>query len=35
MGRQLLHMYPVFFQSIEEAGKYLQSLGCEWSPVGT
>ncbi|KAJ5293199.1 uncharacterized protein N7443_009152, partial [Penicillium atrosanguineum] len=33
MGLQLLHMYPVFLQSIEEAGVYLQTLGCEWSPV--
>ncbi|KAJ6127372.1 hypothetical protein N7523_002984 [Penicillium sp. IBT 18751x] len=33
MGRELLDMYPVFLQSIEAAGVYLQSLGCEWSPV--
>ncbi|KAJ5683051.1 hypothetical protein N7462_006216 [Penicillium macrosclerotiorum] len=33
MGRELLHMYPTFLQSIEEAGEYLRNLGCEWSPL--
>lgn len=34
MGRQLLDIYPVFLQSIEDAGEYLQTLGCEWIPLG-
>lgn len=34
MGRQLLDVYPVFSQSIKEAGEYLRSLGCEWVPIG-
>ncbi|CAI7624844.1 unnamed protein product [Penicillium glandicola] len=33
MGRQLLDLYPVFLQSIEDAGEYLQTLGCEWVPL--
>ncbi|KAK4861763.1 hypothetical protein LT330_003798 [Penicillium expansum] len=33
MGRQLLNIYPVFLQSIEDAGEYLQTLGCEWTPL--
>ncbi|KAJ5516222.1 hypothetical protein N7527_007782 [Penicillium freii] len=33
MGRQLLDIYPVFLQSIEDAGEYLQTLGCEWMPL--
>jgi hypothetical protein len=34
MGRQLLDVYPVYLRSIEEAGEYLKSLGCEWLPIG-
>lgn len=33
MGRQLL-AYPVFYRSIEAAGRYFQSLGGEWSLLG-
>ncbi|KAJ5950212.1 uncharacterized protein N7479_008625 [Penicillium vulpinum] len=33
MGRQLLDIYPVFLQSIEDAGGYLRTLGCEWMPL--
>ncbi|KGO73766.1 Acyl transferase/acyl hydrolase/lysophospholipase [Penicillium italicum] len=33
MGRQLLDVYPVFLKSIEDAGEYLQTLGCEWMPL--
>ncbi|PYI32692.1 putative polyketide synthase [Aspergillus indologenus CBS 114.80] len=33
MGRELLHTFPAFRQSIEEAGEYLRSLGCEWDPI--
>ncbi|CAG7929919.1 unnamed protein product [Penicillium olsonii] len=33
MGRQLLDVYPAFSESIEEAGEYLHSLGCEWTPI--
>ncbi|KAJ9489893.1 hypothetical protein VN97_g3381 [Penicillium thymicola] len=33
MGRQLLNIYPVFLQSIEDAGEYLQTLGCKWMPL--
>ncbi|KAL4914902.1 hypothetical protein BDW62DRAFT_134806 [Aspergillus aurantiobrunneus] len=31
MGRELLFIYPVFYESIKSAGEYLQSLGCSWS----
>ncbi|KAJ5894604.1 hypothetical protein N7495_006295 [Penicillium taxi] len=33
MGRELLDLYPVFLRSVEEAGQYLQTLGCEWNPI--
>jgi acyl transferase domain-containing protein len=33
MGRELLYLYPTFLQSVEEAGKYLHTLGCNWNPV--
>ncbi|KAJ5675037.1 Acyl transferase/acyl hydrolase/lysophospholipase [Penicillium maclennaniae] len=31
MGRELLNSYPIFRQSIEEAGVYLHALGADWS----
>lgn len=34
MGRQLLDVFPVFSQSVEQAGDYLHSLGCDWDPIG-
>ncbi|KAB8234976.1 type I polyketide synthase [Aspergillus alliaceus] len=30
MGRELLNNYPVFLHSIQEANRYLRSLGCQW-----
>ncbi|KAJ5901470.1 hypothetical protein N7495_001998 [Penicillium taxi] len=33
MGRDLLYLYPTFMQGVEEAGKYLYTLGCKWNPV--
>ncbi|KAJ5081201.1 hypothetical protein N7456_013439 [Penicillium angulare] len=33
MGRELLDIYPIFFKSVEGAGDYLKTLGCEWSPI--
>lgn len=33
MGRELLG-YPVFRTSLEQATKYLQTLGCSWSLIG-
>ncbi|CAG8942939.1 unnamed protein product [Penicillium salamii] len=33
MGRQLLDVFPVFSQSVEQAGDYLRSLGCDWDPI--
>jgi hypothetical protein len=33
MGRELLERYPLFKNSMTEAGLYLQSLGCSWFPV--
>ena len=34
MGREL-RAYPVFERSLFDADRYLQSLGCPWSVVGT
>lgn len=34
MGRELLHQYPVFSQSLERAEKYLKEMGAEWSLIG-
>lgn len=34
MGRELLR-YPIFQQSLEDAGIYFQSLGCQWFLMGT
>ncbi|GFF90952.1 lovastatin nonaketide synthase [Aspergillus udagawae] len=31
MGRELLALYPVFRRSIEEAERYLNALGADWS----
>ncbi|KAM3072030.1 hypothetical protein ACMFMF_007424 [Clarireedia jacksonii] len=33
MGRELLARYPVFEQSITEAGEYLGSIGCSWDLI--
>ncbi|OJJ38044.1 hypothetical protein ASPWEDRAFT_106140 [Aspergillus wentii DTO 134E9] len=33
MGRELLHVYPVFMQSVEEAGIYLKTMGCRWNAL--
>ncbi|KAF7128246.1 hypothetical protein CNMCM5793_002788 [Aspergillus hiratsukae] len=30
MGRELLHRYPVFADSLSESAKYLKTLGCTW-----
>ncbi|GIC84422.1 type I polyketide synthase [Aspergillus udagawae] len=30
MGRELLHRYPVFADSLAESAKYLKTLGCTW-----
>ncbi|KAB8275133.1 beta-ketoacyl synthase [Aspergillus minisclerotigenes] len=30
MGRELLDAYPVFRDSIQKAGSYIQTLGCQW-----
>ncbi|KAF9885237.1 hypothetical protein FE257_000597 [Aspergillus nanangensis] len=35
MGRELIHTYPVFRHSLDEATKYLRGLGCEWDLLGT
>ncbi|KAF4179877.1 hypothetical protein CNMCM7927_001594 [Aspergillus lentulus] len=30
MGRELLHRYPIFANSLAESAKYLKTLGCAW-----
>ncbi|RHZ54154.1 type I polyketide synthase [Aspergillus thermomutatus] len=30
MGRELLHRYPVFADSLSDSAKYLKTLGCAW-----
>ncbi|KAF7159056.1 hypothetical protein CNMCM5623_004289 [Aspergillus felis] len=30
MGRELLHRYPIFADSLSESAKYLKTLGCTW-----
>ncbi len=34
MGKELGH-YPSFRNSILEADKFVESLGCDWKPSGT
>ena len=34
MGRELLDAYPVFRDSIQAAGAYIQGLGCHWDLIG-
>lgn len=34
MGRELLSRYPVYRNSLIDAGMYLKGLGCSWEPVG-
>lgn len=34
MGRELMHTYPVYTESLLLANDVLASHGCEWSLIG-
>ena len=34
MGRELMHIYPVYTESILRADDVLARQGCEWSLIG-
>ena len=34
MGRELMHTYPVYTESLLFADDILARLGCEWSLIG-
>lgn len=34
MGRELMEYFPIYRTAIEDASRYLLSLGCGWSLVG-
>ena len=34
MGRELMHTYPVYTESLLRADEILSRHGCEWSLIG-
>lgn len=34
MGRELMHTYPVYAESLLRADAILAQYGCEWSLIG-
>lgn len=34
MGRELINSYPLYRETLEEAGGFMRSLGAKWDPIG-